>query len=92
LRIREQEVNKNEWEKNMKNASMLSIALIAGLSVAAWTSQGLAAGRDTAAVRDAAMSRCLAEARRHYPGKYYDWGETRDHSYQACMFDAGFPP
>jgi hypothetical protein len=75
----------------MKFANILSITIVAGLSVATWTSQASAAVRDAAAGRDAAMARCSVEARRHYPGKYYDWGETRDHAYQSCMFDAGFP-
>ena len=82
----------------MKIASIVSIALAAGLSVAAWTSEASAAVRDAGAARgagasrDTAVTRCLAQAQRHYPGKYYDWGADRDYEYQACMFDAGFPP
>ena len=76
----------------MKIANALSIALAAGLSVSVWTSQTSAAVREVAAGRDAAITRCLAQAQRHYPGKYYDWGADRDYEYQACMFSAGFPP
>jgi hypothetical protein len=70
----------------VKMASMFSIALVAGLFGATWTSQATAAGRD------AAITRCLARAHRQYPGKYYDWGQTRIFVYEACMFDAGFLP
>jgi hypothetical protein len=75
----------------MKKTGLLSMALVAGLSVAMWTSQATAAVKNTPAGREAAMTRCLEDAHRHYPGKYYDWGEIRDHEYQRCMFDAGFP-
>ena len=75
----------------MKVTTMLSVVLAMGLSVATWASSASAAVRDAAAGREGTVTRCLAEAHRHYPGKYYDWGEVRDHEYQRCMFDAGFP-
>ena len=71
----------------MKLTNMLSIALIAGLSVATWASQASAAGRD------AAITRCIAKAHREYPQKdnrYY--GKTRTFVYSDCMRAAGFPP
>jgi hypothetical protein len=76
----------------MKIARMLSVVLLAGISVAMWTAQGSAAVRNAPGSRDATTERCIVEARKHYPGKYYDWGEIRDFQYQNCMHDAGFPP
>jgi hypothetical protein len=76
----------------MKIANTLAIALVASLSFASWTSPTFAAVRDAVTGRDAAMTRCLAQARKQYPGKYYDWGEIRDFSYQSCMADAGYAP
>jgi hypothetical protein len=75
----------------MTIANTLSIALVAAISIAAWTSQAAAAVREGAG-RDAAMTRCLAQAKRHYPGKYFDWGEVRDFNYWDCMHDAGYVP
>jgi hypothetical protein len=71
----------------MKITNMLSIALMAGLSVATWTSQASAAGRD------AAITKCIAKAHKEYPqndNRYY--GKTRTFVYSACMRAAGFPP
>jgi hypothetical protein len=70
----------------MKIASMLLIALLAGLSVATWSSQASAAGRD------AAISRCIAQAQRQFPtNRRYDMS-NRTFSYKACMHAAGFRP
>ncbi len=71
----------------MKILNSLSIALLAGLSVAAWTSQASAAGRD------AAISRCIAHAQKQYPraGRPGNMS-NRTSSYKACMFAAGFRP
>ena len=41
--------------------------------------------------RYAAIQRCNAEARKHYRGIYYSWGDVRDFAYKHCLFDAGFP-
>jgi hypothetical protein len=77
----------------MKIARMLTVVLLAAISLAAWTAQSSAAVRGgPAGTREATTARCIAEARRHYPGKYYDWGEVRDFQYENCMHDAGFPP
>jgi hypothetical protein len=77
----------------MKITSVLSIAFIAALSVAAWTTETLAARADTlVSKRDPAITRCLARAHKKYPGKYYDWGANRSFVYEDCMFDAGFHP
>jgi hypothetical protein len=76
----------------MKTANILAFALVAGLSVATLTSQASAAVGDAGAGRDAAMERCVAEAKSHYPGKYYDYGQARNFAYEHCMFDAGRAP
>ena len=70
----------------MKIASMLLIALLAGLSVATWSSQASAAGRD------AAILRCIAQAQRQFPtNRRYNMSNRR-FSYKACMHAAGFRP
>jgi hypothetical protein len=71
----------------MKNASMLLLALLAVLLAATWTSQASAAGRDEA------ISRCIAQAKMKYQGhRGKATGEYRTFSYLACMHSAGFPP
>jgi hypothetical protein len=74
----------------MKTAGLLSMVLVAGLSVATWTSQATAAVKNAAAGRDAAITRCLLETKKHYPGSYRDWDSTQHFSYQSCMHDAGY--
>jgi hypothetical protein len=69
----------------MKIANVLLIALLAGLSIATWTSQASAAGRD------AAISRCIAAAQRQFPFNTYNQ-RNRTFSYKACMHRAGFRP
>jgi hypothetical protein len=71
----------------MKIARILLIALLAGLSTATWRSQASAAGRDEA------ISRCIAQAKMKYRGhRGKATGEYRTFSYLACMHSAGFPP
>jgi hypothetical protein len=77
--------------KVMRTAGLLSMVLVAGLSVAAWTSQATAAVKDAAAGHDATMTRCLLEAKRHYPGSYRDWDNVQHFSYRSCMHEAGYP-
>jgi hypothetical protein len=81
---------RSQRRKVMKTASLLSMALVAGLSVATWTSQATAAVKNAAAGRDGAMTRCLLEAKTHYPGSYRDWDSAQHFSYQSCMHDAGY--
>jgi hypothetical protein len=77
----------------MKGAILSSTALAAALAVAAWTSPTLAASRSTAVTgRDAVVQRCMTEAKRHYGGIYYNWGDVRESAYEHCMTDAGLPP
>jgi hypothetical protein len=77
----------------MKGAKLLSTALVTVFAVATWTSLTLAASRVTAATgRDAVVQRCMTEAKRHYGGIYYNWGDVRESAYEHCMTDAGLPP
>jgi hypothetical protein len=77
----------------MKGARLLSTALAAALAVATWTSQTLAASRGAPATdRDSVVQRCMTEAKRHYGGIYYNWGDVRESAYEHCMTDAGLPP
>jgi hypothetical protein len=34
----------------------------------------------------------MTEAKRHYGGIYYNWGDVRESAYEHCMTDAGLPP
>jgi hypothetical protein len=77
--------------KHMKFVSLLSFALAMGLSVATWNSPASAAVKDTGSAREAAILKCNAQAKSHYPGSYRDWDQTRAFAYQSCMHDAGQP-
>jgi len=74
----------------MKAVGFVSMALVAGLSVATWTSQATAAVKSAAEGRDGAIARCLSAAKRHYPGSYRDWDNVQSFSYRSCMHDAGY--
>jgi hypothetical protein len=78
----------------MRGVNLSSTALVTVLAVAAWASPTLAASRGLTAAtgRDAVVQRCMTEAKRHYGGIYYNWGEVRESAYEHCMTDAGFPP
>jgi hypothetical protein len=70
----------------MNITNMVSFALISGLSVAPWTSQASAAGRD------AAIAKCTAKAHKQYPQEDNEhYGKSRTFVYKSCMFAAGFP-
>jgi len=69
----------------MKIAIVLLVALLVGLSTAAWTSQASAAGRS------AAIKRCTAQAQRQFPRISRPGNmDNRTRSYKACMASAGF--
>jgi hypothetical protein len=71
----------------MKIATVLLIALVAGLSAVTWTSQASAAGRN------ATMKRCTAQAQRQFPRVSRPGNmDNRTRSYKACMARAGFRP
>jgi hypothetical protein len=74
------------------DVKITNIALVVGLSIAAWASPSLAAVKNPGAVtgRDAAMAACNAEASRHYGGMYYNFDQSRDYAYDHCMHDRGF--
>jgi hypothetical protein len=74
----------------MRTVGSLSMVVVAGLSVATWTSQAPAAVKSAAEGRDGAVARCLLEAKRHYPGSYRDWDNVQSFSYRICMHDAGY--
>jgi hypothetical protein len=77
----------------MRGVSLSSTALVTALAVATWTSQTLAASKGSVATgRDAVVQRCMTEAKRHYGGIYYNWGDVRESAYEHCMTDAGLPP
>jgi hypothetical protein len=73
----------------MKIAHMVSIALLAGVSVASLTSQASAAVKD----RDAAITSCNARANEQYPDEDNRYsGKARTFVYESCMHDAGQAP
>jgi hypothetical protein len=73
----------------MKTAGLLSMVLVAGFSIATWTSQATATVKNATAGREATMTRCLSEAHKRYPGSYRDWDNAQMSSYRSCMHDAG---
>ena len=73
----------------MRIASMLSVALLAGLSVAVWTSQASAQPAGWAA----AAAKCRAQSQTDYPqATSRATRSNRAHLYRACMSSAGFRP
>jgi hypothetical protein len=65
----------SQRRKVMKTAGFLSMVLVAGLSVATWTSQATAAVKDAAAGREATMARCLLEVKEALPRKLQGLGQ-----------------
>ena len=65
------------------------LALLVGLSVTAFASQALAQDN---AKRDAAISKCVAEAHKQFPGESQDTQSGRTAAYKACMTKAGQRP
>jgi hypothetical protein len=76
----------------MKIASTLSVALLAGLSIAMWTSY---ASAQQPAGWAAAAAKCRAQARAQYPKTSLSpevLRSNRAHLYRACLFSAGYRP
>jgi hypothetical protein len=71
------------------NANRWLIALMAALSVAAFSTQAVA--QDSPA-RDAAIARCVKQAQAAYPDDGDDQGRNRTALYKSCMTAAGFNP
>jgi hypothetical protein len=73
----------------MKAAIAISISFVIGLSAVAWSSQASAQRGG----RDAAISRCIAQAQGRYPraGRYGTM-TNRTFTYKSCMHAAGYPP
>jgi hypothetical protein len=67
----------------MRYANKLSLALLVGLSVAAFTS---VASAQNMSKRDAAITQCIQEAHAQYPYDYQGVGQNRTYVYKACMF------
>jgi hypothetical protein len=75
----------------MKIASMLSIALVAGLSAAIWTSD---ASAQLPAGYAGAAAKCRAQGRAQYPTARESQGlrSERARAYRACMAGLGYRP
>ena len=67
----------------MKYTNKLILALLVGLSVAAFTSM---ASAQNMSKRDAAITQCIQEAHKQYPWDYQGVGQNRTYVYKACMF------
>jgi hypothetical protein len=74
----------------MKIASTLSVAFLAGLSVATWTSLASAQSPGWAA----AAAQCRTQVRSQYPTAEESEGmrSARGRAYQACLFGLGYRP
>ena len=73
----------------MRSANGLSLALLAGVSVAAFTLPALA---QDSPQRDAAISKCIGEAHKQYPGESLDNQNNRTSVYKTCMTREGQRP
>jgi hypothetical protein len=74
----------------MKIASTLSVAFLAGLSVATWTSLASAQSPGWAA----AAAQCRAQVESQYPTAEESEGmrNARARGYQACLAERGYRP
>jgi hypothetical protein len=74
----------------MKIASTLSVAFLAGLSVATWTSLASAQSPGWAA----AAAQCRAQVASQYPTAEESEGmrNARARGYQACLAERGYRP
>ena len=66
------------------------IAIVAGLSVAAFAWQASAQQDERA--RDQAMAKCIKQAQTQYPLDADDQMNNRTALYKSCMTNAGFRP
>jgi hypothetical protein len=75
----------------MKIASILSVALLAGLSVGMWTTH---ASAQLPAGYGAAAAKCRAQMRAQYPTARESQGvrSERARAFQACMAGRGYRP
>jgi hypothetical protein len=80
----------------MKIASTLSVAFLAGLSVATWTS--LASAQQVELQNPAGWAAAAAECRAQVGNQYPTAGESEGmrseeaKGYRACLFDRGYRP
>src|ERR1700722_14657221 len=84
-------VGPSQRRRNMKIASTLSVAFLAGLSVATWTSLALAQQPPGWA---AAAAQCRAQDGSEYPTAEESGGRRDDRAkaYRACLFGLGYRP
>ena len=73
----------------MGSANKWLIALLAALSLAAFSTQAVAQDNPE---RDAAIARCVKQAQTAYPDDGDDQGRNRTMLYKSCMTAAGFNP
>jgi hypothetical protein len=73
----------------MKNANRYFVALLVGLSAAAF---GSPASAQESAARDAAIRKCTAQAHQESPNDDPGEHKNRMRLYAACMVDLGFEP
>jgi hypothetical protein len=75
---------------NMQFASTLSVTLLAGLTLAMWTSHASAQSPGWAA----AAAKCRAQVRAQYPTARESEGmrSARARGYNACLFGLGYRP
>jgi hypothetical protein len=73
----------------MKTAIVISIAFVTGLSVIVWSAPASAQRGG----RDAAISRCIAQAQSQFPrAGSYGTMTNRTFAYKSCMRAAGYRP
>ena len=89
-------VGPSQRNENMKIASTLSVAFLAGLSVATWTS--LASAQQVEMQNPAGWAAAAAECRAQVGNQYPTAGESEGmrneeaKGYKACLFDRGYRP
>ena len=71
----------------MNSASKISVAILFGLSLGAFTSPATA--KET---RDQVMAACIAKAQAANPGDMEAVQKSRAAAYKACMHAAGYKP
>lgn len=73
----------------MNCGSKIAVAILAGLSLAAFTSTASAAKKMG---RDQAISDCIAKVQAAYPFQGEQGQRDRTAAYKACMTNAGYRP
>jgi hypothetical protein len=87
--LHRREIDVTDGAEFMRYANKLSLALLVGLSVAAFTS---VASAQNMSRRDAAIRKCIQQAHAQYPRYYAGVGTDRTYVYKACMTNMGLRP